>query len=153
VQVFKYDISGTTYIQKPLVLGQIRQMRGVLDGLAISPSEGSAGLILALEDRLGLALAVVLTKEGETLKDKDLHALADEIEFAITGETIMKVVDDFFTCNPVASLFEKVTGIVKKIRAAIPTGSRTSVSSLPTEISPKETPSCGDSPQESAAPT
>jgi hypothetical protein len=48
------------------------------------------------------------------LKDRDLDALAAELEFNIDPGTAMQVIEDFFDCNPIASLFERFAGMTEK---------------------------------------
>lgn len=150
----RYTIGDKTYIQRPLVLGQMKQIREVLNGLAFPSRLTVPDIIEALEDRLPLALAVVLTPEGLPVKGKDLPALADELEGALELETAIEVVEDFFICNPVASLSTKLAGMADRLRGMMtgPTGSSNSSSSSLTETSPDETPCSGDTPSEIANP-
>lgn len=150
-----YRIGDKIYIQRPLVLGQMKQIREVLNGLTFPARFTVPNIIEALEDRLPLALAVVLTPEGQPVKGKDIPALADELEGVLELETAIEVVEDFFICNPVASLSTKLAGMADRLRGMMtgPTGSNSSSSSSPTETSPNATPCSGDSPSESAHPT
>lgn len=158
---YTYEIGGEKFVQRPLVLGQVRQLIAEISPLGgVNPDAGKAEIIAALIQcgQLERVLAVVLTPEGEDLRNKNIDALALEIEFGITPETIVRVIEDFFDCNPTASLLEKLVGVIAKVRQqlpdlkTIPTGSNLSSVSLPTETSPDETPSSGDSPPPSADP-
>ena len=142
---FVYEIGEKLYLQKPLVLGQIRQMMKAIEGLVIPGEVNPLGLIPVLGDKLPLALAIVLTPEGVSLKDKDIHSLASEIEFEISPETSLQAVEDFFVCNPVPSLLERLGGMAEKISKAMSkeTGLKNSSAPLPEEILPKETESSG----------
>jgi hypothetical protein len=115
----KYNIGGITYVQRPLVFGQLRQLLDILKGVAIPTNTGTLGLINALDSHLPAALAVVLTPEGFPLRDKDLAALSAEIEFAITPEQAIEVVEDFFACNPIPFLLESIGNMVNRITAQI----------------------------------
>ncbi|WP_298434585.1 hypothetical protein [Geobacter sp.] len=150
----RYEIDGKVYLQRPLVLGQIRQLMPILEGVAIHPQSDAMQLIGALGDKMPKALAVVLTPEGTSVRDKDLQALAEEIEFGISPEQVFVVVEDFFDCNPIASLLEKLSGAMVKIVAKLPQkiGSSPSSASSPTETLPAGTLFFGDSPPESADP-
>lgn len=150
-----YQIDGTTYTQRPLVLGQLRQLRQVLTGFVVPSNLTPADIIASLEDKLPQALAILLTPEGAKIKDKDLDALASELENSLELETAIEVIEDFFTCNPVASLANKLAGMAEKMRGMIKTktGSSSSSSNLPTETLPGETESSGDTPSTSASPT
>jgi len=133
MQEFKYETAETTYIQRPLVLGQVRQLLEVIGGVQLPSGGGAAVLIAALGDKLDKALAVVLTPEGGVLRDKDIEALAAELAFTLTPETIVQVVDDFFICNPISSIVERVGNMAEKISQAV-TGSALQSVPLPAEI-------------------
>jgi hypothetical protein len=150
---FKYEVGGKKYIQKPLVLAQIKQLISRTQDLEIPGEIDVLELIGLLGDRIPGALAIVLTEKGAALRDKDLDALALELEYSITHETILQVIEDFFVCNPIASLLSKLSGMATQIQTGIkPTGLTTSAPSSPGETLPNETPSSGDSPSENATP-
>ena len=141
---FKYEIGGKTYIQKPLVLGQISQLISLMKGLVIPHDIAPMGLVSLLGDKLPIAIAIVLTPEGMKLKDKDINALTDEIEFEISPEQTIQVIEDFFVCNPIVSLLEKLNEAVGKIGEKMKeTGLSKSASSSPEATLPKETASSG----------
>jgi hypothetical protein len=144
-----YEIGGKKYVQKTLVIGQVRQLQGLLDGITIPSDCDIAGVVKALGDNIYLALAIVLTLEGESPRGKDLSTLAGEIEWSITPEQTFEVVDDFFGCNPVASILQKLAGVVGKIQGLlmeVKIGSTESSASSLEEISPVEMTSFGDVP-------
>ena len=110
-------------------------------------------LIQSLGGSLPAALAVVLTEKGKSPKDKDVEALGSEIEFSITLEQTVQVVEDFFSCNPLHSLFDKLTQAAEKLGTGIKaTALKDSASSLPAGTSAGVTQSSGDSPSASANP-
>ena len=149
----KYDIGEKVYIQRPLVLGQTRQLLAVLDGVTLPDNLDIRSLIASLGKSLPGALAVVLTEEGKSPKDKDLDALSAELEFSITLEQTAQVIEDFFSCNPLPSLLDKLTEAAGKIGAgmkAMP--SKISASPSPAEISAAGTESSGASPSPNASP-
>ena len=115
--MFTYEINGKKYVQKPLVLGQLRQLTGVLKGVAWTQGTDVADIIALIGDRLPSALAVVLTEEGASPGKKDVEALARELEDALDADTAVKVVEDFFTSNPVVSLLERLRGLAGKMTA------------------------------------
>ena len=102
-----YQIGGKIYIQRPLVLGQIRQFLTALKGVSIPTNMDAMGWIEGLEDVLPGLLAVVLTEEGQSPKEKNMQLLSEEISSSISLETTLQVIEDFFDCNPVPSLLEK----------------------------------------------
>ena len=153
---FEYIIDSKKYIQRPLVWGQIKQLKAVLPSLAIPagvPLE--QGLLLALTDHLPLLLAVVLIPDGISPKDKDIDVLAGELEFAIDMETALKVVADFFDCNPITFLADTLEGILKPLmdrRIKPPIPSMSSSVSSPEETLPNEKPSSGAAVLETPSP-
>lgn len=114
----RYEIDGITYVQKPLVLGQIRQLAEAVGGLEFS-SPSPLDVIGVLGDKLPLAIAICITPEGQAVKDKDPAALAAEIEFSLGMETAVDIVSDFFDCNLTPSFGEKMSGMLDKIKGKI----------------------------------
>ena len=153
---FTYTIGDKNYTQRPLVLGQINQLVALTRGVIFPKDANVTVLISLLGNRLPKALAIVLLEDKPTvpadckdfnyLRDRDIQALSDEIEFTVSPETSMQVVEDFFDCNPIASLSEKFAGLGEKIlkfKKTEKASSPPSVSSSPEETSQKETPSSG----------
>ena len=82
--------------------------------------------------------------------ENEIAALADELEYLIEPETIIKVAEDFFVCNPVASIL-RLNGMLEGIsrKMAMPQiGSLKPAPSSREETSPSETKSSGDIPPE-----
>ena len=155
-EVKSYQIGGKTYEQRELVLGQWRQLSSLLSDLEM-PAVGSRlqSMITALENagRLDRAVAVLLNEPGVPPRDKDLDALASELEFSITPQQIAEVIDDFFTCNPVSSILSRLgTTLVKMVgalHAALQeTGLTVPSVSSPAATSLAEKTSCGEAPRE-----
>lgn len=145
----KYQIGDKTYTQGPLVLGQIRQLVTLLEGMEIRWSGGIKEIIAALGDKLTPALAIVLTEEGKSPRYKDIAALAAELEFTMTPDDLFSVIDDFFALNPVSSLLERFAAMMETATGAIRTGAdglTGSLSPLPVGTSPDGTPSNGATP-------
>ncbi len=147
MEKFTYTIGGKKYVQRPLVLGQVNQLMQLLKGMVIPERLDIMLLISLMGDRLSKALAIILIEDGCTsLKDRDLDVLAAEISFNVETETAIKVVEDFFDCNPIVSLLERLSGMTEKIRKVVDEkkiSSAASSSSLPEATSQKETPSSG----------
>jgi len=159
--VKNYEIGGINFEQRRLVLGQWRQLRAELEGLELPPGDFLRSLVTALEQagRLDRALAIVLTPRGTSPKDKDVGALAEQLEYAITPEQIAEVLADFFTCNPVSSILSQLAGVVHQVLLALQqellrgrTASSRPSSSSPGEISPSESGSSGESPPPKPSP-
>jgi len=142
-----YEIDGEIYEQKPLVLGQMGQLTELLKGVVIPPDINRLGVISLLGNKLPAALAVVLTPKGCKVRDKDIEAVEKELEFSMSPEIAIQVIEDFFTCNPIQSLLEQIGGMVEKITEQIEIpGSTNSSASSQAETSPKEKKSSGDTP-------
>lgn len=146
----EYKFGDKTYIQKPLVLGQMRQLSKMFQGLEITGNMTIVTLIDLLGEELPKALAVVLTEKGGSIRDKQLHEMAEELEYSISIDDAVQVAEDFFECNQVTSLSEKITklfgGMLNLEKTTEETGSNTSVSMPLEEILPKETGSSGTAP-------
>jgi hypothetical protein len=112
----KYEFGGKVYIQEKLVWGQVKQLASVLKGITIEGQMTVPVLIDLLGDKLPLAMAVVLTEEGTSPKDKNLEAIAKEFEFGIPVDIAFQVIEDFFSCNPIASTLQKLTGMMGSLQ-------------------------------------
>lgn len=111
----EYTIGGKTFVQRALVLGQIKQLAEVLTGVSVPVTANLTILISALGDRLPRAMAVVLTEKDKLPKDKNLD---EETEFHIwnlDSQVLKEVVTDFFGVNPISFVLEKLTENMKKI--------------------------------------
>lgn len=142
---FNYQIGDKTYIQRPLVLGQVRQLLDLLQDIIIPGNIDIMGIVRLLGDLLPEALAIILTEKDHPLKGKNIAELATEIEFAIAPEQCAEVIENFLSCNPTASLLERLAGTASSITTAL-TGLKNSASSLPAETSPDEMKSSGETP-------
>ena len=151
--MYEYKIAGKVYIQNPLVLGQIRQLMHLLEGLKIPRGIDTLGLIAILGGKISQAIAIVITLEGTSPKEKDISVFASEIEFELSPDITMQVIEDFFDCNPIPLILERLGKIAEAITKKMQIGSKSSASSSQGEISPKEMPSSGDIPQKTADPT
>ncbi|HQI50424.1 MAG TPA: hypothetical protein PLN61_17370 [bacterium] len=125
MQEKKYEIDGRTFYQRPLVLGQVRQLLDLMQGVTIPVGAGAMGIIDALGEKLPMALAIVLTEADRPLRDKDLHVLAQELTYSVTPETALEVVEHFFGLNPIASLLSRIGNLAEKIGAALPANDET----------------------------
>jgi len=129
---FTYQTIEKTYIQRPLVMGQVRQLVNLLKGMTIPSDVKPFQLVELLGDELYPVIAVVITAPGKRLHEKDIDALAAELEFALTPEQVLTIIDDFFACNPIVSLLEKLSGMMIKLRTMMQDGSTNASSpSLP----------------------
>jgi len=140
---FTYQTIDKTYIQRPLVMGQVRQLVNLLQGIAIPSDIKPFQLMEQLGDKLYPVIAVVLTEPGKRLQDKDISALAAELEFAVTPEQGLEIIEDFFTCNPIVSLLERLSGMMGRVKTMLKDGSINALLPSPPETSSGETPSSG----------
>ena len=150
--MYEYKIAGKVYIQNPLVLGQIRQLMHLLEGLKIPREIDTLGLIAILGGKISQAIAIVITLEGTSPKEKDISVFASEIEFELSPDMTMQVIEDFFDCNPIPLILERLGKIAEVIIKKMQIGSKSSASSSQGETSPKEMPSSGDILQKTADP-
>lgn len=117
--MFSYLLDDITYIQKPLVLGQIRQLIKLLEDLIIPRDISVIELVSVLGDKLPTAIAIVIVEEGKNLKDKNIETLAGELEFKIPPEMALEVIENFFDLNPMISLFERLGKLAEKLNKTI----------------------------------
>ncbi len=128
-----YAINGKTYVQRPLVLGQAAQLLALLKGVTLPGEATALGLVAALGERIPDALAIVLTEEGMSPRDKNLSALAEELAFFLPPETALEAVDHFFELNPLSSWLSRLAELMTRIgtgtKSTATPGSTSSVSS------------------------
>lgn len=114
METFKYSIGGKTYVMTPLVLGQMQQLIKLLSDIQIRGFD-TIGIIAALGDRLHKALAIILTPEGQSIREKKIDEIAEELAFNMSFDLVIKVVEDFFVCTPIASFFQGVDRVMRKM--------------------------------------
>ncbi|MGE4193074.1 MAG: hypothetical protein AB7E51_06775 [Pseudodesulfovibrio sp.] len=145
-----YEIGGKVYELAPPVFGVLRQVG--LFCRAVEEADDSDDLLEAMGDRTAEFVALMLTPKGVILRDRDLSAIADAVEFEALGGVPEQVVDDFFGQpeaspeNMIAALTptRMLTLMVGSSRLARKAGMTPSPSSSGTSpSSPGETPSSG----------
>lgn len=130
----RYLINGRTFVQNPLVLGQLLPLCEIIQAIEIQ-SFSVQGIITAFGAKLSAALAVLLIPLGETLRDRDIEAMALFLEENMSAETALEVVADFLSFNPASSILGKVkeiTGAFQMGLAAIAAQSHASDRATPT---------------------
>jgi hypothetical protein len=122
---YTYEIDGIVYKQEKLKMGQINQIISLLKDVNIPADANAINLITALGDKLPKAIAIVLHVPDVKLKDKDIDILSGELEFEMSPELALEIIEDFFDLTPISSLLERVGKTVEKIaeRMKIETGS------------------------------
>lgn len=117
-KVYEYEIGGRLFIQRPLVLGQVRLLIAEFEGSEIPPDMmlSPMNILNILGDRMNTAIAIVLIeKEATSLKDRNLTEVADFFDFNLDIPTTLQVVDDFFDCNPISLLLTQFNNLIRKI--------------------------------------
>ena len=106
-----YEIGGRKYVQKPLVLGQWKQLL-----TTIKFPEGGAMTVQTITGMIGesmdTAIAIMICEEGKSLKEKNIDELAEAIRYELDMDTSMQIVEDFFLLNDLTSLVTRVAGIM-----------------------------------------
>ena len=151
-QTYTYNIDGKIYHQRPLVIGQVKQLMDILGEITLPAYIDMPGIISILGDKLPSALAVILTPEGVHPKDKDIEALSDELAYAVDLETSIQAVEDFVGLNPIVSVLEKLNGTLGTIQKNMTGQTNSSVSSQEGTLH-DGTQSSGDIPSENAKST
>jgi hypothetical protein len=113
--MYKYEIGGKVYEQKALVWGQVQQLTNLLTGLAFSSGMSPVDMVGIIGDKMPVALAIVLTEQGKSPRGKNLTELAEELAFDTSVEMVVKIIEDFFDCNPTASYLEKINKLVGNV--------------------------------------
>jgi len=114
--MYTYEINGKKYVQKKLVVGQIGQLAQLLSGVRFMATD-PLGLIAALGESLPEALAIVLIPEGTHPADKNMTEMHRDM-YESDPDDALQVINDFFDCNPLPSLLQKVTGLIEKFNKA-----------------------------------
>jgi hypothetical protein len=66
------------------------------------------------------ALAIVLTEEGKSVRDKDIEDIASFFEFEVDVSTVAMVIEDFFVCNPTSLILERVQKMIGRLAEKVP---------------------------------
>lgn len=117
--MFEYTIGGRKFVQQELVMGQVKLLITAIKGISLPRVLTTATLILALGDRVTDVLAIILREEGVLLKDKKMDEVREWLEEHLSMEQSIRMVDDFFDCNPIASISEAVIGLAKKVEMSM----------------------------------
>jgi len=107
-------VDGKVLVQRRLVLAQMEQLVSRLADVEW-PAPDNFSLVSfykAIGPRLPMALAVVLTPEGEDPRTKDVDALAEEIRHGLPIDEGIRALKDFFTLNPTASVVESLRDLL-----------------------------------------
>ena len=148
---FSYEIGDNQYTQQALVWGQVKQLKNLLAGTKFEGDLDVMSIIDALEDKMPKAIAIVLRQPDTKLKEKNIDDLAEVFEEDLELETMVNVVEDFFLCNRMGLLLQKISKVFGSLTGSIDLTSLTEQLQVsPEEISPGAKRSSGDSHQKSA---
>lgn len=148
----RYEIGGVTYVQRPVVFGQLRKLAPLISGIVAGMEPRATGLMAALGGKLPEALAIVLIEDGadvrEAMEEERRKERASVFEWTVDSIIALEVVSDFFECNRASLLSEKLGSLTKQLVSLTET-SKPSSSPSPEETSPAGTESSGESPSPS----
>ncbi|HBG06327.1 MAG: hypothetical protein A2075_12215 [Geobacteraceae bacterium GWC2_58_44] len=129
----RYTIGGRVYTQRPLVLLQMEQLVEFINPEMFSGLQtvNALGVVKLLGDRIAAILAIVLTPRGVEVDQKDMAEITAHLRAHVDLDTAARVVEGFLSCNPVASVFNRLTGLLKTggVLATVATGSLSSSAS------------------------
>jgi hypothetical protein len=146
-----YETGGRRYVQRPILLGQIRLLLPLVSGIAVHPDMSELDLISQLGDRLPAALAIILVEESAAdlraaMQSEALSARTEDLAWSVGPETALEVITDFFELTPISSIGAKIAAALKQLSARLPkTNSNPPSSNSAAETSPNETSSSGQS--------
>jgi hypothetical protein len=116
---YKYEIGGRKYFQKPLVMGQFRQLSQELKDVRLPDNWDIGTIMTTFADKLHVLLAIVLIPEGIHPKDKVIEELSKEIEFEVEPDMVFKVAEDFFGCNDIPLLLQKMVNLMAQVTGKV----------------------------------
>jgi hypothetical protein len=135
---YLYKIGEVEYRMKPLVLGQISRLMKLLEGVVLPEDSNVLSMVSALGDKLPMAFAIIFHIPNIPLKEKNLEAIANDLEFELSPDMVMEIIEDFFECTPISLLAERMGKTIEKIGEKLTSGSKKSVSSFQEETSQSE---------------
>lgn len=115
----KYVVGDKTFIQKAVVWGQVKQLIGEIEGVELPSDLTPQTVMTLLEEKLPRLIAIVLTVEGQSAKDKDIDELAEMFKWELGVDQVMEIIEDFFDCNPIPLWFEKISQGAMKMTEGI----------------------------------
>ena len=153
-KVFEYEIGGKKYTQEALVWAQIKQLKNLLSGTRMPEDLNVMSVIDTFEEAMPKAVAIVLREDGQKLKEKNIDDLAEMFEEHLELETMVDVVENFFLCNRIGSLLQKIGKVFGNLTNKIDLTSLTEqLQHSQKETSQKKTKSSGNTHRKKAAQT
>ncbi len=115
----KYKISGRTFVQSKLKLGQMKQLLPYFDKIATALGNNEdvnlIDFVDKIKDDISEIVAIVLVEEGQNLKDKDVKELSAFLDDNMEYDMLLDIVADFFTLTPIGLIGDKIEKIRKSI--------------------------------------
>ena len=107
-EVKKYIIGEKPFIQKKVVWGQAKQIIKEIESVELPSSYTPKDVLRVLESRIPKLIAIVLIPEGQTAKTKNNDEMLEFFEWEMSIEQTVRIIEDFFVCNPIPSWLDKV---------------------------------------------
>jgi hypothetical protein len=111
MQEKKYEIGDRTFIQRPLLIGQVIPLIENLQGIELKSMDPKS-IMGALGPRLTKILAVLLIPEGVRPKDRDLDEIQAHLDDYLAATTATEIMTDFFVFTPPSSLLSAVKALI-----------------------------------------
>ncbi|MCE5243398.1 MAG: hypothetical protein ABFD98_11715 [Syntrophobacteraceae bacterium] len=136
----RYCIGGRAFVQRPIVLGQLRLLLAALDGMTFD-SASPLGVLRSLGEKLPAVLSILLVEEDLGVREamERQEERAERIGWEASPEVCLEAVEDFFACNPVSSVSERLGKILEQVAGETPEASKPPFSSSAEETSARET--------------
>lgn len=119
---FEYKIGEKTYIQKSLVLGQMKLLTNLLKTIDLPKTVEVIDIVNAIQAVIGESLSIVLIEESmlkaspeelsEYFSDSKRSERSKFFEWHVGADVLMNVVNDFLACTPVTSMFSLIRMLI-----------------------------------------
>lgn len=141
----RYCIGGRAFVQRPIVLGQLRLLLAALDGMTFDGAS-PLGALRSLGEKLPAVLSILLVEEDLGVREamERLQERAERIGWEASPEVCLEAVEDFFACNPVSSVSERLGEIMERAAGQTTKALKPPFSSSAEETSAGETGSSGE---------
>jgi hypothetical protein len=139
----RYQIGGRVYLQRPLVLLQIEQLVEIINPAMFADlgEPTATGIVRVLGSKIAAITAIVLIPQGVEVDERDMADMTAHLRKHLDIAMAGRIVDDFLSCNPISSVFDRLSGFLTTgapIATAMATGSLQSFASSPAAISPSD---------------
>ena len=110
-----YEIGGRKFVQRKLVWGQAKQIIKEIEDIELPSEFTPKDVLKVLESRLPKLISIVLIPEGESVRTKKNEEMLEFFEWEMSLEQTIKVIEDFFVCNPIPLWLDKVGAGMSKM--------------------------------------